>query len=73
MASSPSGMLSDRVGAKFFAARTCLYWAEMLFERRAPGNNEQARALLTRAHSAAAARRYGTVERRAAYALQHLD
>jgi hypothetical protein len=45
----------------------------MLAERKAPGDTEKARVLLTKAHSAAAAHGYGTVERRAAAALQLLD
>ena len=63
---------SDR-GAKFFAARTDLLWGRMLAERRAPGDTENARKLLTKAHSAAKAYGYGNVERRAASALQLLD
>jgi len=64
---------SDRVGAKFFAARTDLYWGRMLAERRAAGDADKARDLLTKAHTAAAAHGYGNVERRAVAALQLLD
>jgi class 3 adenylate cyclase/tetratricopeptide (TPR) repeat protein len=64
---------SDRVGAKFFAARTGLLWGKMLAERRAPGDTEKARELLTTAHTVAAAHGYGNVQRRAAAALQLLD
>ncbi len=64
---------NDRANAKFFAARTNLSWGKMLAERDAPGDNERARDLLTKAHTAAAAHGYANVERRAAEALQHLD
>ena len=64
---------SDRANAKFFAARTNLSWGQMLAERRAPGDTDKARDLLTKAHAAAAAAKYANVERRAAEALQHLD
>ena len=63
---------NDRANAKFFAARTNLSWATMLAERHAPGDNERARDLLTKAHTAAAAHGYANIERRAAEALQHL-
>src|SRR5438132_2440636 len=33
-----SAAMSDRMGAKFFAARTNLLWGEMLAERGAPGD-----------------------------------
>ena len=64
--------MNDRMGAKFFAARTDLLWGKMLVERQAPGDTGKARKLLTRAHTAAAAHGYGTVERRAAVALRAL-
>ena len=64
---------NDRVDARFFAARTNFSWGTMLAERGAPGDIEQARDLLTQAHSAAAAHGYANVERRAAEALQQLD
>ena len=64
---------NDRADAKFFAARTNLWWGKMLAERNAPGDTERARDLLTKAHAAAAAHGYANVERRAAEALQHLD
>jgi hypothetical protein len=60
------------MAATFFAARTELLWGRMLAERGAPGDTGKARDLLTRAHATAAAHRYGTVERRAAAALQGL-
>ncbi len=64
---------NDRANAKFFAARTNLSWGKMLAERKAPGDTEKARDLLTKAHTAAAAHGYANVERRAAEALQHLN
>jgi hypothetical protein len=64
--------MSKRIGAKFFAARTDLSWGRVLAERRAPRDTEKARELLTKAHSAAAANGYGSVERRAATALEGL-
>ena len=39
---------SDRVGAKFFLARTRLWWGRMLVERLGPGDAERARDLLDR-------------------------
>ena len=68
-----SAAFSARVGAKFFAARTDFLWGRMLAERRAPGDIEKARDLLTKAHTTAVTNGYGTVERRAAAALQLLD
>jgi tellurite resistance protein len=65
--------ISQRMGAKFFAARTDLSWGKMLAERRAPGDSAKARTLLTKAQAIAAANGYGNVERRAAEALQRLD
>lgn len=64
---------SDRAGAKFFAARTNLMWGKMLAERQAPGDTDNARELLNKAHSAAKAHGYGNLERRAAAALELLD
>src|SRR5438105_13392806 len=63
---------NHRANAKFFAAATNLSWATMLAERRAPGDTEIARDLLTKAHAAAVAHGYANVERRATTALQHL-
>jgi tetratricopeptide (TPR) repeat protein len=65
--------LSLRMGAKFDTARANLMWGNMLAERNAPGDVEKARALLTKAHTAAATHGYANVERRAAEALQDLD
>jgi class 3 adenylate cyclase/tetratricopeptide (TPR) repeat protein len=63
---------SDRIGAKFFAARTDLWWGKMLAGRQGPGDEERARELLTKAHSVAATNGYGNIERRAAAALSNL-
>jgi hypothetical protein len=68
-----AAVLSDRVGAKFWAARTDLQWGRMVAERRAPGDTEKARGLLTKAQTVAAANGYGNVERRAAATLQVFD
>ncbi len=68
-----SATFNDRVGAKFFAARTALSWGRMLAERRASSDGERARELLSEAQTAAAAHGYGTVDRRATEALQLLD
>jgi class 3 adenylate cyclase len=64
--------MSLRARAKFFGARTDLWWGKMLAERRGPGDVERARDLLTTAHDVAAAHGYGNVERRAAAALELL-
>lgn len=63
---------NDRVGAKYFAARTDLWWGRMLAECNPPGDIEKARQLLTQAHATAATYGYGTVERRAVAALHGL-
>ncbi len=64
---------NERFDAKFFAALTNLLWGNMLAERGAAGDTERARDLLTKAHEAAAANGYATVERRATAALQQLN
>ena len=64
---------SSSAGAKFFAARTDLSWGRMLAARNGPGDAEEARRLLTQAHTAAVAHGYATVQRRAAAALQTLS
>jgi hypothetical protein len=68
-----SAAMSERMGAKFFSARTDLLWGKMLVERHSPGDIEKARELLTKAHTVAAAHGYGNVQRRAAAARQLLD
>ena len=55
--------MSERLGAKFFAARTDLWWGEMLGHRGAPGDAEGAAGLLAKAHTAAAAHGYAGLER----------
>jgi len=61
-----------RAGAECFAAQTDLLWGKTLAERQAPGDAQKARDLLTKAHTVAAANGYGSIERRAADALQSL-
>ena len=68
-----SAAMSARMNAKFFVAITDLLWGSMLAERKAEGDTEKARDLLTKAQAAAAAHGYANVERRAAAALQLLD
>jgi tetratricopeptide (TPR) repeat protein len=68
-----SAAFSDRVGAKFFGARTNLLWGRMLGARRGPGDTERAQDLLAKAHAVAVTHGYGNVERRAADALKLLD
>jgi hypothetical protein len=70
---SRAAAFSERVDAKFFAARTNLCWGRMLAERKAPGDIEKARERLTRAQTAATTHGYANVERRATRALQALD
>ena len=67
-----SAIMSERMGAKFFAARTDLQWGRMLAERDAPGNRDTARRRLMHAHTVADAHGYGSVQRRAAAAIQDL-
>jgi class 3 adenylate cyclase len=67
-----SAAMSQRMGAKFFAARTDLLWARMLMQRGAPGDAAQARERLTSARDVASANSYGVVERRAVAALAEL-
>ncbi len=64
---------SNRMRAKFFAARTNLAWGKMLTERNEPSDIEKARELLTKAHTAAMAYGYAIVERRAHQALHDPD
>ena len=68
-----SAASSHRAEAKYFIARTELSWGQMLVERRAPGDRDAAREILTRAHHAAAVHGYGNIERRVTRALQRLD
>lgn len=68
-----SSAMSQRMGAKFFVARTDLLWARLLVERNAPGDVGRARVLLTSARDLASAHGYGVVGRRAVAALDGLD
>jgi len=70
---SHSAAASDRTGAKYFATRSDLAWGGMLLERRASGDLETARNLLTRAHAAAVLHGYGTLARRSESALADLS
>jgi tetratricopeptide (TPR) repeat protein len=63
---------NERANAKCFAARNNLLWATMLIERDDPGDNDQARDLLTKAQTTAVAHGYANIQRRAAEALEHL-
>ncbi|MGB7050015.1 MAG: AAA family ATPase [Acidimicrobiales bacterium] len=67
-----SAKSSERVGARFFAARTHLLWGEMLMERSGHGDREKARDLLSNAQGIAAANGYADVERHASEGLQLL-
>jgi class 3 adenylate cyclase len=68
-----SAAMSARMKAKFFVAITDFLWGSMLAERKADGDTERSRGLLTKAQAAAATHGYANVERRAAAALQLLD
>jgi class 3 adenylate cyclase len=68
-----SAAMCDRMGAKFFAARTDLLWGRLLAARKAPGDTERSLELLVRAHAVAKANGYGTVEKRSAAALQGMS
>jgi hypothetical protein len=48
-------------------------WGKMLAERRGQGDVDKARDLLTTAHTVSVTHGYGTIERRAAAALQLPD
>ena len=67
-----SSEFSDRMGAKFSAARTDLSFGRMLVQRQGPGDAERARHLLTRAHAAAATHGYPGVAKLAEQALGQL-
>ena len=68
-----SAAVSHRAGAKFFAARTDLYWGKMLIERNGPGDGKRAGDLLASAFATAVSNGYGNVERRATDALALLQ
>jgi class 3 adenylate cyclase len=59
-----SAAMCRRMGARYFAARTNLSWAELLLRRDATGDRAQGRRLLDEAIDAATVYGYGTVERR---------
>lgn len=59
-----SASFSQKVGAKFFGARTDLLWGKMLLQRALPGDGDRARVTLARARAAAAANGYGNIIRR---------
>ena len=61
-----SASFSQRVGAKFFGARTDLLWAWMLSTRGLSGDLERARVVLARARAVAIAHGYRNIERRCA-------
>jgi len=63
----------NRMGARFFSARTDLAWGRLLAERGEAGDMTRARELLVAAQRASAAGGYTNVERRAAAALNALD
>ena len=67
-----AAMSCERTNARFFAAQNEMSWGRMLAVRRGPGDREGSHDLLTRARHTAAAHGYGTVERRAAAALERL-
>lgn len=67
---SQSAATSGRLGAKFFAARTDLWWGNVLARRDRPGDADAAKARLNKAQRAARAHGYGNVDRRATEALE---
>ncbi len=69
---SQAAALSERVGAKFYGARSHLAWGRALAERGTVDDNARAREHLARAHDAAAANGYRVVEARSAQALARL-
>ena len=70
---SQSAAMSERMGAKFFLARTDLWWGMMLARRNRPGDADAAKARLIKAQRAARAFGYGNVDRRATQALEAAD
>jgi tetratricopeptide (TPR) repeat protein len=69
---SQAAAVSERLGAKFFAARTDLWWGNVLVRRDRPGDADTARTRLTRAQRAARALGYADVDRRATETLEAL-
>jgi tetratricopeptide (TPR) repeat protein len=66
---SQSAALSDRLGAKFFAARTDLWWGNLLAKRNRPGDAESAVTRLRKAQRVARVHGYANVAQRASEAL----
>ena len=64
--------LAARAGAAYLASEIDLAWGQMFLQRRQAGDEQRARARLDSARSAAVARGYADVERRATEALQQL-
>jgi hypothetical protein len=69
---SQASAVSERLGAKFFTARTDLWWGIVLARRNRPGDPDAARARLTKAQGAARTLGYADVDRRATGALEAL-
>lgn len=63
----------ERLGAKFFAARTHLLWGRLLADRLAPGDADSARRHLNTSLSVVATNGYANVERHAAERLRLLE
>ena len=64
--------MNDRMGARYWSARTDTAWAEMLAARGGPGDADRARVLLAEAHATASVSGYGIVARDAEAALRGL-
>ena len=69
---SQAAATNDRLKAKSFTARTNLWWGMMHAKRKAHGDTDRARHLLTHAHTVAAANGYAHIERLATEALAQL-
>ena len=67
-----SAALCERIGARFFGARTDLLWGRMLAERDGPDDRERGRRLLEKARSVAEAGGYEVVRRHAEAAISSL-
>jgi hypothetical protein len=66
---SQSAGMSARMGATFFAARTDLWWGNVLAKRNRPGDVSAASARLAKAQRASRTHGYADVDRRATDAL----
>jgi len=62
----------ERVGARFFSARTALLWGQMLVVRARPADGQRAQSLLAEARAAGRDHGYAGIERRAASTLARL-